>query len=202
MKKLVLAALLALGVAGVAQAAGDAAAGQAKAAVCAACHGMDGNSPANPVWPKLAGQHVDYITKQIADFKAGARTDATMTAMAMPLSDQDAADLAAYFSGQTVSIGSAADADKAAAGQKIYQGGIAGKGVSACMACHGPSGAGNPGAKFPSLKGQHGAYVAKALKDFRSGTRTNDAAKMMQSIAAKMSDAEIEAVATYINGLH
>lgn len=201
MKKFAIAALLAFTATSAAQAAGDAAAGQTKAAVCAACHGMDGNSPANPLWPKLAGQHASYIEKQIADFKAGSRKDDTMTAMAMPLSDQDAADLAAYFSGQTVSI-SSANAEKAKLGKTIYQAGLADKGLSACMACHGPSGAGNPGAKFPSLKGQHAPYVAKALKDFRAGTRSNDMANMMQNIAIKMTDAEIDAVAEYITGLH
>ena len=124
-----------------------------------------------------------------------------MTAMAMPLSDQDAADLAAYFSSQALAVGSA-NAEKAALGKKIYEAGLADKGVSACMACHGPSGAGNPGAKFPALSGQHAPYVAKALKDFRSGTRSNDPSKMMQDIAIKMTDPEIEAVAEYITGLH
>ncbi len=155
-----------------------------------------------PTFPKLAGQHAEYITKQLADFQSGARTDPTMTAMAAPLSQQDIADLAAYFAGNTVSIGSAADAEKAAIGQKIYQGGDKTKGISACMACHGPAGSGNPGAKFPALSGQHSAYVIKALKDFRSGTRANDPAKMMRDVAAKMSDSDIEAVAEYIAGLH
>lgn len=201
MKKLAIAALVAFIATTGAQAAGDAAAGQTKAAICAACHGMDGNSPANPVWPKLAGQHPTYIQKQIADFKSGARKDPTMTAMATPLSDQDAADLAAYFSGQALAVGSA-NAEKAALGKKIYQAGLADKKVAACMACHGPSGAGNPGAKFPSLSGQHAPYVSKALKDFRSGSRSNDPSNMMRDIAIKMTDPEIEAVAEYITGLH
>lgn len=201
MKKLAIAALVAFVATTSAQAAGDAAAGQAKAAVCAACHGMDGNSPANPVWPKLAGQHPAYMQKQIADFKSGARKDDTMTAMAMPLSDQDTADLAAYFSGQALVVGSV-NAEKAALGKKIYEAGLADKGISACMACHGPSGAGNPGAKFPTLSGQHAPYVTKALKDFRSGARSNDLNKMMRDIAIKMTDSEIEAVAEYITGLH
>ena len=169
--------------------------------VCAACHSADGNSML-PAFPKLAGQHAEYIAKQLADFKAGTRTDPTMTGMAAPLSEQDVADLAAYYASNTGSIGSAADAEKAALGQKIFQGGDKAKGISACMACHGPSGAGNPGAKFPALGGQHTAYVIKALKDFRSGTRANDPAKMMRDVAAKMSDSDIEAVAEYIAGLH
>ncbi len=201
MKKLAFAAMVMFGAASTVYAAGDAAAGKTKSAACASCHAVDGNSMV-PTFPKLAGQHAEYITKQLADFQSGARTDPTMTAMAAPLSQQDIADLAAYFAGNTVSIGSAADAEKAAIGQKIYQGGDKTKGISACMACHGPAGSGNPGAKFPALSGQHSAYVIKALKDFRSGTRANDPAKMMRDVAAKMSDSDIEAVAEYIAGLH
>ncbi len=201
MKKLAFAALVVFGAAGTASAAGDVNAGKTKSAACASCHGIDGNSMA-PTFPKLAGQHAEYITKQLADFQSGARTDPTMTAMAAPLSQQDIADLAAFYSSNTAAIGSAADAEKAALGQKIYQGGDKDKGISACMACHGPSGAGNPGAKFPSLSGQHSAYIVKALNDFRSGTRANDPAKMMRDVAAKMSDSEIAAVAEYISGLH
>lgn len=200
MKKLLFVALMALGVVSVAQAAGNASAGAGKVAVCSACHGMDGNSVA-PNWPRLAGQHADYIAKQLADFKSGARKDDTMIGMVAILSEQDMADIGAYFAGQKGGVGSA-DAEKAALGKKIYTGGIKDKGVSACMACHGPSGAGNPSAKFPSLSGQHSVYTTKALQDFRSGARSNDPAKMMQDIAAKMSDAEIAAVSEYIMGLH
>ncbi len=200
MKNLAIAALVVLGAFGTAQAAGDAEAGKTKAAACAACHGADGNSMV-PTFPKLAGQHESYLTKQLADFKSGARTDPTMTGMAMPLSDQDMADLAAYFASQKVAIGSA-NAEKAVLGKKIYLGGDKAKGISACMACHGPSGAGNPGAKFPALQGQQSMYTVKQLQDFRSGARANDTAKIMPSIAARMSDAEIEAVAEYIAGLH
>lgn len=201
MKKLAFAALVMFGAASTVSAAGDAAAGKTKSAACAACHNADGNSLV-PTFPKLAGQHAEYITKQLADFQSGARTNATMSPMAAPLSEQDIADLAAYFSSNTRSIGSAADAQKAAVGQKIFQGGDKTKGIAACMACHGPTGSGNPVAKFPSLSGQHSAYVIKALKDFRAGTRANDPAKMMRDIAAKMSDSDIEAVAEYIAGLH
>lgn len=201
MKKLAFAALAMFGAVSTVSAAGDAAAGKTKSASCAACHSSDGNSMV-PTFPKLAGQHAEYIAKQLADFKSGARTDPTMSPMAAPLSEQDMTDLAAYFAGNTGSIGSAADTEKAALGQKIYQGGDKAKGISACMACHGPSGAGNPGAKFPALSGQHSTYIIKALKDFRSGTRANDPAKMMRDVAAKMSDSDIEAVAEYITGLH
>ena len=154
-----------------------------------------------PAYPKLAGQHASYIAKQLADFKSTSRKDPTMNGMSAPLSPEDMADIAAYFAAQETSIGSA-DAEKAAAGKKIYEGGDKAKGISACMACHGPSGSGNPGAAFPALSGQNSAYVVKALTDFRSGTRANDLNSMMRDVAAKMSDSDIAAVAEYISGLH
>jgi len=201
MKNLAFAALVMFGAVSTVSAAGNAADGKAKSATCSACHGMDGNSMV-PTFPKLAGQHASYIEKQLANFKAGDRKDPTMSGMAAALSEQDMADLAAYFSSNTAAIGSAANAEKAAVGKKLFQGGDKAKGISACMACHGPNGAGNPGAKFPALRGQHNAYVIKALKDFRSGARANDMNSMMRDIAAKMSDSDIEAVAEYIAGLH
>jgi cytochrome c553 len=201
MKKLAFAILVMFGAVSTVSAAGDAAAGKTKSAACAACHNADGNSMV-PTFPKLAGQHASYIEKQLADFKAGDRKDPTMSGMAAPLSEQDMADLAAYFASNTTAIGAPADKQKAAKGKTLFQAGDKAKGISACMACHGPNGAGNPGANFPSLKGQHSTYVIKALKDFRSGVRANDPQKMMRDIAAKMSDADIEAVAEYISGLH
>ena len=202
MKYQALISLFALfAVAATTQAAGDAEAGKTKAQVCFSCHGVNGNS-ANPVWPKLAGQHASYITKQLADFKAGTeRNDPLMMAQVMPLSPQDMDDLAAFFAKQKPSPGSAEEA-KLALGKQIYQGGNKATGVSACMACHGPTGAGNPAAKYPMVSGQHAPYVVKTLKDFRSGARKNDPGKMMQNVAARMTDAEIEAVASYMQGLH
>lgn len=180
-------------------AAGDAAAGKTKAAACAACHGTDGNS-ANPEWPKLAGQHAPYLVKQLANFKAGERTNAMMAPMAAPLSEQDMADLAAFFTSQTLAEGKV-DPALVAAGEKLFRGGNATTGVAACMGCHGPNGVGNPQANFPSLSGQYAAYTVNQLKAFRSGERANDAGKMMQNIAARMTDAEMQAVASYIEGL-
>ena len=191
---------IALMLAGTAHAAGNAAAGEAKAAACLACHGPNGNS-VNPAWPKLAGQSAEYIAKQLGDFKAGRRTDPVMAPQAASLSEQDMADLGAYFAKQSISPASA-DKDKLTLGQNLYRGGQAEKGVAACIGCHGPSGAGNPAAKFPALSSQHATYVVKAMKDFRSGTRSNDPSKMMRDIAARMSDKEIEAVASYVSGLH
>lgn len=182
------------------QAAGTADEGQKKSAVCAGCHGADGNSGINPVWPKLAGQHPQYLENQLKAFKGNERSDPLMSAMAAPLSEQDMADLAAYFSSQTRTGGTAA-ADQVSLGEKVYRAGNMETGVAACMACHGPSGAGNPEANFPSLAGQHAAYVEKVLKDFRTGTRSNDYNKMMQGVVARMTDKEITAVAAYIQGL-
>ncbi len=202
MKSKVLISLLGLfAVAGVSQAAGDAEAGKEKAQVCFSCHGVNGNS-ANPVWPKLAGQNEGYIAKQLADFKAGdKRNDPLMMGQVMALSPQDMADLGAFFAKQKPSPGSA-DPTEVVIGEKIYRGGNQATGVSACIACHGPTGAGNPAAKYPTVSGQHAAYTEKTLKDFRSGTRKNDPGKMMQNIAARMTDAEIRAVASYMQGLH
>lgn len=186
---------------GVSAAEGNAKAGKAKAVTCAGCHGPNGNS-ANPTWPKLAGQHAPYIAKQLADLKAGKkRSDTLMAGQVAGLSEQDMADLGAYYAKQTGSQG-AADEKLAAAGAKLYRGGNKKKGVAACIACHGPAGAGNPAAMFPSLSGQHAPYIEKAMTDFRSGKRSNDMNSMMRNIAEKMSDKEIKAVASYISGLH
>ncbi len=203
-KWLVLAATISLA-AGTApaMAAGDAAAGKTKSATCAGCHGMDGKS-VNPEWPNLAGQHPKYIEKQLKDFKAGTdRNNATMAGMVAALSETDMADLAAYFSSLPRKAGTAAaDEDTLKLGEKIYRGGNPATGVAACIGCHGPTGAGNPEANFPALSGQHAKYVENQLKAFKAGQRKNDAGKMMRSIASKMSDEEIKAVAAYVQGLH
>lgn len=179
--------------------AADAAAGKAKSAPCAGCHAADGNS-ANPEWPKLAGQHAQYLVKQLKEFKSGARKNALMAAQVTALGESDMADLAAYYASQTLQ-GGKADPDLVKEGEKLYRGGNPSTGVAACMACHGPDGMGNPQANFPRLAGQHATYTANQLKAFRAGERSNDAGKMMQNIAARMTDAEIQAVASYIQGL-
>jgi len=179
--------------------AADAAAGKTKAAVCASCHGADGNS-VNPEWPSLAGQHEKYLIKQLAEFKDGTRVNPLMSPMAAGLSEQDMADLAAYFGSQPLK-GGEADPALVALGEKIYRGGNATTGVAACMACHGPDGMGNPLANFPRLSGQHATYTVLQLKAFRTGDRTNDAGLMMRNIASRMTDAEIQAVSSYIEGL-
>ncbi|HSH28565.1 MAG TPA: c-type cytochrome [Thiohalobacter sp.] len=180
-------------------AAGDASVGKEKSGTCVACHGADGNS-ANPEWPKLAGQHPGYLVKQLKEFKAGERENQTMAPMAAPLSEQDMQDLAAYYAAQQIQYGEA-DPDLVELGEQIYRGGDKASGVSACMACHGPAGKGNPAANFPALAGQHATYTEIQLEAFRSGARANDYGSMMRNVAARMTDAEIKAVASYIQGL-
>ncbi|MDX1656207.1 MAG: c-type cytochrome [Candidatus Competibacteraceae bacterium] len=201
MRKLVLfaAASLFLGSAINAQAEGDPSAGAQKAATCAACHGQNGVSN-NPEWPNLAGQHALYTVKQLQEFKSGDRVNATMNGMAAPLSEQDMEDLAAYFASQQPSYGEA-DPELVELGEQIYRGGNMTTGVPACMACHQATGQGNPAARFPALGGQHALYTENQLKAFRSMQRANDAGQMMRNIAAKMTDQEIKAVASYIQGL-
>ena len=208
MNKLIVSLLLTLGITGIANAAGenvkgDAAAGQAKAAVCGACHGPDGNSMA-PNFPKLAGQGEKYLTKQLHDIKSGKRTVLEMTGLLTNLSDQDMADISAYFASQKGSVG-AADPKLVARGEALFRGGNLEKGLPACTGCHSPNGAGNAAAGFPHLGGQHAQYVAKQLTEFRKeeGGRTNDGdLKTMQTIAKKLSDEDIAAVSSYIQGLH
>lgn len=201
MNKLLVSLLLTLGLTGLAHAAGDAAAGQAKAAVCGACHGADGNSPA-PNFPKLAGQGERYLLKQMHDIKDGKRTVLEMTGLLTNLSDQDLADIAAYFSSQKGSVG-AADPKLVERGRSLFNGGDLEKGMPACTGCHSPNGAGIALAGFPHLGGQHAQYVTKQLTDFREGNRTNDGDAMtMRTIAGKLSNHDIEALASYIQGLH
>lgn len=180
---------------------GDATAGQAKTATCAACHGMDGNS-ASAQYPKLAGQHESYTARQLDLFKSGKRANPIMLGFAAPLSAQDMLDIGAYFASKT-SLPGVADAKLVPEGEALYRGGSATKGVPACMACHGPDGRGNPGAQYPQLAGQHADYVALRLKTYRDGSAgTDDHAKLMELVAKSLTDAEIAAVSSYIEGLH
>ena len=201
MKKLVVIAATCalLGSATAALAAGDPTAGKAKSATCAACHNADGNS-AIAQYPKLAGQSADYLVKQLQEYKSGARVNAIMVGMVAPLSPQDMEDLAAYFASQQIARG-AADPALAPAGEAVFRGGNLTSGVAACAACHGAAGAGNPAAKFPALAGQHAEYVELQLKAFRAMERANDAGQMMRGVAAKLTDPEIKAVASYVQGL-
>lgn len=199
------ASVIVLAIAMPAVAAGNADAGRSSSQVCAGCHGVDGNA-AIPNYPKLAGQHAGYLVKQMSDFKSGKRKDPIMTAQVANLKTQDMQDIAAYFNSQQVKVGAATDQAKREFGERIYRGGIESKAVAACMSCHSPNGAGNPAAKFPALSSQNADYTSKTMKDFRDGNRgfddKDDAGKTMRIIAKKMSDAEIDAVAHYISGLH
>ncbi len=201
MNKLLVSLLLTLGVTGLAQAAGDAAAGQAKTAVCAACHSPDGNSMV-PNFPKLAGQGERYLLKQLHDIKSGARQVVEMTGLLTNLNDQDLADIAAYYASQKGSIGQA-DPALVERGAALFRGGNLQAGMPACTGCHSPNGEGNDLAGFPRLSGQHAQYTALQLTNFREGIRNNDGDSMiMRSIAAKLSNKDIEAVSSYIQGLH
>lgn len=180
---------------------GDATAGQAKTAVCAACHGMDGNS-ADAQYPKLAGQQASYIARELGLFKSGKRANPIMLGFAAPLSEQDMRDVGAYFASKT-SLPGVADAKLVAVGEAYFRSGDAKSGVPACMACHGPDGRGNPGAEYPELAGQHADYIAARLKAYRDGSAgSDDHARIMEAIAKPLSDAEIAALASYVEGLH
>lgn len=186
-----------------AYAQGDAAAGQAKSAICAACHGADGNS-AVPNWPKLAGQHEKYLTRQAILIKSGARPVPEMMGITPGLSDQDILDLSAYFASQTAT-GGVADESKVMLGERIFRAGNAETGVPACMSCHDPAGAGNPLAGYPALAGQHSVYTGKMLTRFRAGENWGEGdsqSEIMNGAASELSDEEIDAVASYIQGLY
>ena len=178
----------------------DASKGQSIAnSVCIACHGVDGNSPI-PANPNLAGQHPEYLYKQLLNFKSGERQNAVMSGMVATLSQDDMRNLAAYYAGQKPRQGAAKDAKLVTAGQKLYRGGDAASGIAACAGCHSADGAGVP-AQYPRLKGQSVDYTLAQLKAFRTGERANDSAKMMRTIAGRMTDKQMDAVAEYVSGL-
>ena len=184
---------------------GDAAAGEAKVATCSACHGADGNSAA-PTFPKLAGLGEKYLLKQMQDIRDGARPVPTMVGQVDDMSDQDLADIAAFYDSQPRS-GGQADPALVPLGEKVYRAGVAERNVAACIACHSPTGKGNAPAGFPALAGQHADYIAAQLRAYRKGYeddtgRTNDGdTKIMRTVAFGLSDNEIDAVASYIAGL-
>ncbi|HTS55759.1 MAG TPA: c-type cytochrome [Burkholderiales bacterium] len=179
---------------------GDAAKAQSTVtAVCAACHGVDGNSQV-PTNPSLAGQHFSYIYKQLTDYKAGRRKNPIMNGIVANLSDEDMRDLAAYFSTQKPKPGAAKDRALVLAGQRLYRGGLSDTGVPACSACHSPDGAGIP-AQYPRLAGQHLDYTLAQLQSFRSGARDNDPNAMMRTIAGRLTDKDMAALASYVSGL-
>jgi cytochrome c553 len=184
---------------------GDASAGKDKSVACGACHGADGNS-AVPTFPKLAGQGQRYLVKQLQDIRDGARPIPTMAGQLDGKSDQDLADIAAFYAAQPGS-GGQTNPELLALGEKVYRSGVAERDVAACTACHSPTGQGNAPAGFPALAGQHAEYIATQLRAYRKGYedpsgRTNDGdAKIMRTTAFGLSDGEIDAVASYIAGL-
>ncbi len=184
-----------------AHAAGSAEAGQARSVVCAACHGADGNS-FNPEWPSLAGQNENYLIKSLQSFKDGSRQNVLMNAQAAGLSEQDMLDLAAWFSAQKLA-GKTADPALVSSGERLFRGGNKASGVPACDACHGPSGQGNSPAGWPAIAGQHATYSANQLVAYRSKQRTTDGdTQMMRTVASGLTDEEIQAVTSYLQGLH
>ncbi|MGA8278035.1 MAG: c-type cytochrome, partial [Rhodanobacteraceae bacterium] len=181
---------------------GDATAGAAKATACGACHGIDGN-PTDPQYPKLAGQNEAYIARQLELFKSGKRLNPVMVGFVGTLSTQDMHDIGAYFAAKQVLPG-VADKAMVSTGQALYRGGDAARDIPACMACHGPDGHGMAGAAYPHLAGQWTDYVMAKLKDWKNGTvwGNDEHAKIMPTIASRLSDADIAALSSYVEGLH
>ena len=180
---------------------GSAEAGKSRALTCTACHGPEGNS-SNPVWPNLAGQGAPYLLAQLRAFKNGERSDPLMSSQAMLLSDDDMVNLAVYFESLPAAAQSVADAKLLERGEALYRGGNQEDEISACLACHGPTGRGNPAAKYPAIQGQHAAYTAKQLNDYVSGARTTDGkTRIMQEIAANLNKEDIAALSSYVQGL-
>jgi len=179
---------------------GDAAAGQAKSALCGSCHGVDGNS-LMAMNPKLAGQSARYMVKQLQEFKSGARESAIMASMVLSLSDQDMEDIAAWYSSQQPTI-QGANPESIELAERLYRGGNSEIAVAACSACHSPTGKGNAPAGFPLLSGQHAEYTLQQLKNFRSGARQNDGSAMMRTVVERLTDKELEALASYVSGLN
>ena len=180
---------------------GSADAGKAKALTCTACHGPEGNS-SNAMWPNIAGQNASYLLAQLVAFKDGSRVDPLMTSQAMLVSNEDMADLAVYFESLPAAAQSVKNAATVDRGEALYRGGNAEAGIPACLGCHGPSGRGNPAAKYPALQGQHADYTAKQLNDYANGTRKSDGkVHMMRDIASRLSKEDIEALSSYVQGL-
>ncbi len=196
-------AVVLLGLSFNATAAGDAAAGKAKSITCSACHGADGNSVV-PMWPKLAGQHESYLVRQLQLIQSGKREIPEMTALVSGLSEQDIADISAYFASQTMVAGQA-ETGKLLLGQSIYRAGNPETGTPACSSCHGPNGQGNPISGYAVLAGQHAAYTDKSLKKFRATNAYGEddlPSAVMSGVVRLLSDEEIAALSSYIQGLH
>lgn len=198
---ILLSTLILAAVASMGHAQGNAAAGESKAVVCGACHGATGNS-AIAENPKLAGQNARYLYKQLQDIKSGARAVALMTGILNNSSEQDMHDIAAFYAAQEMTL-EGANPELVELGESIYRAGISSLNVAACSGCHSPTGQGNDQAGFPALGGQHAQYTASQLKAFRSGTRSNDGNSMpMRIVSERLTDKEIDALASYLSGLN
>jgi cytochrome c553 len=207
MKNIVLLVCLFMGCSVSAAEQGNAENGKVKSVTCGACHGADGNS-AITMNPKLAGQHAQYLVKQLTEFKLASKTggkegrnNAIMNGMSAALSEQDIHDLAAYYSSQKATP-SESSQDAVEQGNKLYVGGDLKRGITACIACHGPKGNGTSLSGFPDISGQHSAYIATQLKSFRSGERANSLNGMMADIAKRLTDEDIQVISSYVAGLH
>ncbi|MCH9694030.1 MAG: cytochrome c4 [Gammaproteobacteria bacterium] len=180
---------------------GSADAGKSRSLTCTACHGAEGNS-SSPMWPNIAGQNAPYLVAQLQAFKNGDRKDPLMSSQAMMLSDEDIDNLAVYFESLPAAAQAVADTSLVDRGESLYRGGDKQDKTSACMACHGPTGRGNPAAGYPALQGQHATYAAKQLNDYAGGTRTTDGkTKIMRDIAATLNADDIAALSSYMQGL-
>ena len=182
-------------------AAGDPKSGESKVAVCSACHGADGNSVVG-LWPSLAGQNEKYLLKQLRLVKSGDRVIDSMVGLLDNLDDSDLEDISAFYASKKNKVGQVEES-KLELGRKLYYAGNLEKGVPSCSACHSPRGLGNGPGAYPLVSGQQPDYVAKALKDYRSGARINeDPSKIMAAIAYKLDDTEIEALSSFVHGLY
>jgi cytochrome c553 len=180
---------------------GDPEAGKAKSITCAACHGQDGNS-VNPEWPSIAGQHSTYVYEQLQAFKGGRRNNALMLGQVMMLSDEDMKNLAVYYESMPAAVKAVSDPAIVDRGERLYRGGDSEKNISACIACHGPTGRGNPAAVVPSVRGQYAVYNAAQLRAYASGERATDGpTRVMRDIASRLGEEDILAVSSYMQGL-
>lgn len=205
-QKLAAIVILALSIAGFARSEslveGSLEDGKNNAVTCGACHGADGNS-VNPAWPSIAGQNAPYLVRQLHAFKDGERSDVLMSGQAMSLDDEGIRNLAVYFESQVPAAKAISDPSLLDKGRALYTGGNRERAASACIACHGPTGSGNPAAAYPAISGQYAAYTAKQLRDFASDVRKTDGpTKVMRDIAKTLSEDDIIAVSSYIQGLH
>ncbi|NWN90087.1 cytochrome c4 [Marinobacter adhaerens] len=202
MKKLIAGFVFGVGLTAMAHGAGDPEAGEQNAVACQACHGQGGSAPIMGAYPKISGLGEKYLYDQLVAIQDDSRSIPEMAGQLTGKSDQELQDLAAYFAQQEITVNQA-DPDLVDKGEAVYRGGNMATGVPACASCHNPQGKGNEPAGYPHLGGQNAEYIAKQLKAYRDGTRDNSAnAEIMMDVSARLSDAEIEAVSSYISGLN